>query len=94
MYMFFRDPIVTGSSILAITYKDGVMMAADTLGMSVRCRMLPRFVVHVASTASYGSLARFRDLRRIRTVGKNTIIGASGEYSDFQFIMHDLDDLV
>ena len=27
-----RDPIVTGSSVVAIKYKDGVMMAADTLG--------------------------------------------------------------
>jgi hypothetical protein len=27
-----RDPYVTGTSVLAITYKDGVMMACDTLG--------------------------------------------------------------
>ena len=26
------SPIVTGSSVLAIKYRDGVMMAADTLG--------------------------------------------------------------
>ena len=33
---------------------------------------------------SYGSLARFTDLRRIRRVGDFTLIAASGEYSDFQ----------
>ena len=27
-----RYPYVTGTSVLAITYKDGVMLAADTLG--------------------------------------------------------------
>ena len=29
-----RQPIVTGTSVLAIKYKDGIMMAADNLGMS------------------------------------------------------------
>ena len=27
-----RDPYVTGTSVLGITFKDGVMLAADTLG--------------------------------------------------------------
>ena len=27
------SPVVTGTSVLAIKYKDGVMMAADTLGL-------------------------------------------------------------
>lgn len=30
-----RQPIVTGTSVLAIRYKDGVMIAADCLGMSL-----------------------------------------------------------
>lgn len=70
-----RSPIVTGTSVLAIKYADGIMMAADTLG-------------------SYGSLARFKDLRRIRVVGDNTLIGAGGEYSDFQYIMDTLEAMV
>jgi len=44
--------------------------------------------------ASYGSLARFREIQRIKPVGEHTLIGASGEYSDFQFILKYLDDLV
>lgn len=67
-----KRPIVTGTSVLGIQYKDGVMLAADTLG-------------------SYGSLARFKDLRRIRKVGARTLVGASGEYSDFQHILQMLD---
>lgn len=37
--------------------------------------------------ASYGSLARYKDVRRIQRVGENTLIGASGEISDFQGVM-------
>jgi len=69
------EPIVTGTSVLAIKYKDGVMLAADTL-------------------ASYGSLARFRDVERLRKLGDFTLIGGTGDYSDFQYIMKTLDELV
>lgn len=68
-------------------------MATDTLGTLFYIVDCVTFLT-LLFLASYGSLARFRDLRRIRTVGKNSIVGASGEYSDFQYIMHDLDDLV
>eukprot|EP01035_Chromulina_nebulosa_P016946 gene16946-22438_t len=61
------QPIVTGSSVLGIKYKDGVMLAADTL-------------------ASYGSLARYKNIKRIEKVNNSTLIGASGEISDFQSI--------
>jgi len=69
------DPIITGTSVLAIKYKDGIMMAADTL-------------------VSYGSLARYFDLDRVLPLGKFTLIGGSGDYSDFQHIMKFLDELV
>jgi 20S proteasome subunit beta 7 len=68
-----KQPIVTGTSVLAVQYADGIMMAADTLG-------------------SYGSLAKYKDLRRVRAVGSSTLIGASGEYSDFQHIISMLND--
>ena len=38
--------------------------------------------------ASYGSMARYKDFRRLSSVSKNTILGASGEMSDFQVRMH------
>lgn len=62
-----QSPIVTGTSVLAIQYKDGIMMAADTMG-------------------SYGKMARFRDIHRLLPVGDNTVIGASGDISDYQAI--------
>lgn len=34
--------------------------------------------------ASYGSLARFKDVQRLKSVGTHTVLGAGGEMSDFQ----------
>lgn len=62
-----QQPIVTGTTVIGIKYKGGVLLAADTL-------------------ASYGSMARYKDMRRLTTHGKHTILGASGEMSDFQSI--------
>ncbi|KAI8838981.1 nucleophile aminohydrolase [Chytridium lagenaria] len=71
-----QSPIVTGTSVIAIKYKDGVMLAADNLG-------------HV-----YGSLARFRDVERLLKVGDYTVVGASGDISDFQYLKHTLEGLL
>jgi 20S proteasome subunit beta 7 len=70
-----QQPIVTGTSVLAIKYKDGIMMAADTL-------------------ASYGSLARFKSIQRLQSVGPYTVIGASGDLSDYQYIQNMLDEIM
>jgi len=70
-----RQPIVTGTSVLAIKFKDGVILAADNL-------------------ASYGSLARFKDIQRLHPVGTHTVIGAGGDMSDFQHLQHQLDCLI
>ena len=66
---------MTGTSVIGIKYKDGIMIAADTL-------------------ASYGSMARFRDTNRLLQVGQNTVIGASGEISDFQHVEHMFGELM
>jgi len=69
------DPIVTGTSILGLKYKDGVMIIGDTL-------------------ASYGSMARYTDIDRVLPLGKFTLIGGTGDYSDFQAVMKTLDQLI
>jgi 20S proteasome subunit beta 7 len=43
---------------------------------------------------SYGSLAKFRDERRLADVGEHTIIGGSGDLADYDAILHMLEDLV
>lgn len=44
--------------------------------------------------ASYGSLARYKDFERVRTVSKKTLIGGSGDLSDFQYIITLLEELI
>jgi 20S proteasome subunit beta 7 len=70
---------------LGIKYKDGVMIAADTLGKNS--------FHFTEKLASYGSLARFADIQRVVPVGKFSILGASGDFSDFQYILKLLDEL-
>lgn len=43
--------------------------------------------------ASYGSLARYKDVRRIKKIGEQTLVGASGEMSDFQSITEMLENM-
>ncbi|KAH3758182.1 proteasome subunit beta type 4 [Pelomyxa schiedti] len=43
---------------------------------------------------SYGSLARFMFMERIKKIGNHTVIGGSGEMSDFQHITKTLEGLV
>ena len=43
---------------------------------------------------SYGSLARYPSVQRIKTVGDFTAIAASGDYADFQHIAAQADDLL
>jgi 20S proteasome subunit beta 7 len=69
-----QSPIVTGTSVLGIKFKDGVVMATDNL-------------------ASYGSLARFTDVKRIRTFADTSIVGFGGDVSDMQFLDRHLNEL-
>lgn len=59
--------MVTGTSVLGVTFAGGVMLAADTLG-------------------SYGSLARFRSLSRVRKVMDSCAVAASGDVADFEYM--------
>lgn len=88
-----RQPVVTGTSVLGLLYKDGIMMAADNLGTEYMSRSKMNSTVHDFS-ASYGSLARFKDIKRLYPVGNNTVIGAGGDISDFQYIQKLLDELM
>lgn len=43
---------------------------------------------------SYGSLAKFPNIPRIRIIGKYSSICATGDYADFQVVTKDLDSMV
>ncbi|KAL3725841.1 hypothetical protein ACJRO7_030817 [Eucalyptus globulus] len=68
-------PYVTGTSVVAFKYRDGILMAADMGG-------------------SYGSTLRYKTVERIKPIGKHSLLGASGEISDFQEILRYLDELI
>lgn len=72
--MHTQQPMITGASVVAVKYNDGVVMATDKLG-------------------SYGSLLRLDDLKRMVTVGQDTVVGVSGDISDFQYLERLLDQL-
>ncbi|KAK4689087.1 20S proteasome subunit beta 7, partial [Tremellales sp. Uapishka_1] len=44
--------------------------------------------------ASYGSLARFKDIERLYPLGKHTLLAAAGDMSDFQWLKKDLDAIL
>jgi len=67
-------PSVTGTSVVALKYKGGVMLACDTLG-------------------SYGTMARFKDVRRVFKSGRSTLVAGDGELSDLQFIEKLMEEL-
>lgn len=69
-----QNPIITGTSVISLKFKDGVILAADNLG-------------------SYGSLARFTNIERLIRVGKETVVGISGDISDLQQIERILEEL-
>ena len=67
-----QAPMTTGTSVVGIQFKDGVLIAADVLG-------------------SYGSLARFRNLERVLKVNDNIILGAGGDYADYQCLKSNIE---
>jgi 20S proteasome subunit beta 7 len=67
-------PIVTGASVIAVSYNGGIILGADTL-------------------ASYGSMARYKGVCRLSQVGSSTIVGGTGEMSDFQQMQQYLEDI-
>merc|ERR1712151_806783 len=50
-------------------------------------------MVAADTLASYGSQARYKDICRIKQVGKYSLLGASGELSDFQYLGQLVDEL-
>lgn len=52
----------------------------------IAVRFADGVVIAADNLASYGSLARFRGQERLKVVGENTVVGASGDFSDLQYL--------
>lgn len=50
-------------------------------------------LVAADTLASYGGTARYKNICRMKQVGEYTLLGASGELSDFQYLSQQLDEL-
>ncbi|BBH04931.1 20S proteasome beta subunit G1 [Prunus dulcis] len=46
------------------------------------------------SIGSYGSTLRYKSVERMKPIGKHSLLGASGEISDFQELLRYLDELI
>lgn len=44
--------------------------------------------------ASYGSMSMFKQVQRMRMLSNNVIIGFDGEYSDFTYIVEELEKML
>lgn len=51
-------------------------------------------IIAADTLISYGSMARFRNIDRVFKINETTVIGASGDYADFQFIKKHIDQKV
>ena len=43
---------------------------------------------------SWGSMAMLRDCGRIMNVNNSTVLGASGDYADYQYLKHSIEERV
>lgn len=81
---------MTGTSVVAVKFNGGVAIAADKLGMSniaklLKLRIAPD-IFFFFRQASYGSLARFTDVKRLRVFANSSVVGFGGDVSDMQYI--------
>jgi 20S proteasome subunit beta 7 len=84
---------VTGTSVVALKFKDGVVIAADNLGKLSQPPPPPLMLTYLLPTASYGSLARFTDVKRLRVFGGDIVVGFGGDVSDMQYLDRMLNSL-
>ena len=51
-------------------------------------------VIAADTLGSYGSMARYRDCSRVMKVNDSTILGAGGDYADYQWLKHVIEQRV
>lgn len=51
-------------------------------------------IIAADDLASYGSLARFRNVLRVSSVNNKIALGCTGDYADYQYMMKSIEDLI
>lgn len=94
--------MVTGTSVLGVKFNGGVIIAADMLGSYgslARFRNISRLmkVTHSALTWMAGGAGGGRNDALsvcLSQVNNSTILGASGDYADYQYMKQVIEQMV
>lgn len=66
---------------------DSIEMAGSCTGTSVLGLAFDGGVIVACDTlVSYGSMARFKNCERVKVVNDHTVVAATGDYADYQFL--------
>jgi hypothetical protein len=68
-------------------------LCCSPAGFGKRCEKPTYSIYFGFLTGSYGSTKRYKSFARVHKVNEQTVIGAGGELSDFQYILTLLDEL-
>eukprot|EP01135_Chromosphaera_perkinsii_P009586 Nk52_evm36s1810 gene=Nk52_evmTU36s1810 len=87
----YNNPYAQMKGVKPITHTQSPIVTGTSI-LAVKCT---DGVVMAADTlGSYGSMARFRGVSRLHKVNSTTVLGAGGDYADFQCLKDMLDELV
>ena len=81
----------SGIGIFPELYETSFLDAGMTLCTSVLPAL--QYMCDLCFPGSYGSTKRYKSIQRVQKINDSTIIGASGELSDFQYILNQLDNV-
>lgn len=83
-------PLTTPQTTPVQHTQEPKIVGTSVLGMKYK----DGIILAADNLASFGSLARFKDMQRIFPVGDNTLIAYSGDVSDAQHIQYLLETLM
>jgi len=84
----------TGSQLQGITGSQHSSQPITTGTSVVGIKFDSGVMIAADNLISYGSLARFQDVERVFKINNKTIVGAGGEYADFQWLKRHIDQKI
>ena len=94
--------MVTGTSVLGVKFTGGVVIAADMLGSYgslARFRNVSRLMKVMVAVDKNTNSCDVTEWKRAESVfvlqvNSNTILGASGDYADYQYLKQVIEQMV
>lgn len=88
-YGVYNDVIANASLFPKMNTQQPIITGTSVISMKYNNGV----IIAADNLGAYGSLLRFNDVERLIPVGKNTVVGISGDVSDMQHIEQILSDL-